>query len=548
MNINFFSLKDPALLIDSQNQIITSNSSFNELFEDDYKKERIIDDLIKNNENFLYSIDGEEYLILFLSLNDIAKKIMIMINMKYIGNVIKDTETFKSMQDDFFNILGAIHDDFVIIDSNGVITHALPNFESLYGIPSQIAIGSTIFDMEKQKIFNPSVAARVLKSKKTETMLQYTGANKYLMCTAIPIKDKNDNIIKVISYTRDITKYESLEMEYNNLEKTLKLYSAELEELRTYRAIPSIIGTDPSFKRIIAMIQKIAKFDASVLFLGESGVGKSMFAKLMHSQSNRSSGPFIEIHCSTIPENLIESELFGYEKGAFTGANKEGKIGLIELSNKGTLFLDEIGDLPPHIQVKLLKVIQEKKIIHIGGVSEKIVDFRLITATNRDLERMVKNGDFREDLFYRLHIMTFRIPSLRERKDDIFPLCEYFIKKITAKHNISRALSNTTLDYLIEYKWPGNIRELENIIERLVLTSDDYLITPDDLPASIKSQEFSSIIGENSLKTILEKIEKQVVINSFEKHGTTIGVAKALGISQPSASIKINKYCKIEKN
>ena len=157
---------------------------------------------------------------------------------------------------------------------------------------------------------------------------------------------------------------------------------------------------------------------------------------------------------------------------------------------------------------------------------------------------MVENGEFREDLFYRLNVITFRIPSLRERKDDIFPLCDYFIQKITSKHSVSRALSSRTLDYLIGYDWPGNIRELENVIERLVLTSEDYLITPDDLPVSIRSEEFTAIGGENSLKEILERVEKQVIIDSFKKHKTTIGVAKALGISQPSASVKISKYCK----
>ncbi len=549
MIINFLNLKIPAGLIDTQNNIINLNEAFLDIIENsDEKRLMLYDLIIKNNPLFLYSIKNEEYLFIVLNLSDPTKKIIILITTNKIGNIIKETEIFKSMQNDFFNILGAIHDDFVIINSCGVITHALPNFELLYGIPSQEAIGKTVYEMEKRKIFNPSVAARVFKSKKAETMLQYTGANKYLMCTAIPIMDKYNNIEKVISYTRDITKYETLEMEYNNLEKTLKLYSAELEELRTYKSIPSVIGIDHSFQKIISMIQKIAKFDASVLFLGESGVGKSMFAKLMHSQSSRASGPFIEIHCSTIPENLIESELFGYEKGAFTGANKEGKMGLIELANKGTLFLDEIGDLPNQIQVKLLKVLQEKKITHIGGISEKTVDFRLITATNKDLETMVKKGDFREDLFYRLNVITFRIPSLRERKDDIFPLCDYFIQKITLKHNISRSISNRTLDYLINYHWPGNIRELENVIERLVLTSEGYLITPEDLPAPIRSEDFSTIIGENSLKEILEKVEKQVVLDALKKHKTSIGVAKALGISQPSASLKINKYCKSKKN
>ena len=367
--------------------------SSRKFFGNDDEIEITLSNLIQKDDNpfflYMYTFDDEEYLFVSINMSDFVKKIVVLINIKNIGDILKETKVFRSLQDDFFNMLGAIHDDFVIINNQGIITHALSNFELLYGISSQEAIGKTVYEMEKRKIFNPSVAAWVFKSKKPETMLQYTGANKYLMCTAIPILDKNNDVIKVISYTRDITKYKSLELEYTNLEKTLKLYSAELEELRTYKAIPSIIGIDPAFQRIISMIQKISKFDASVLFLGESGVGKSMFAKLMHSQSMRASGSFIEIHCSTIPENLIESELFGYEKGAFTGANKEGKMGLIELADKGTLFLDEIGDLPKQVQVKLLKVLQEKKITHIGGVSERSVDF---SPDYCDKQRSKKHG------------------------------------------------------------------------------------------------------------------------------------------------------------
>ena len=446
----------------------------------------------------------------------------------------------------FFKILEAMYDDCVIIDKDGVLEAVLPNFEAIYGLPASQAIGQTVYAMEEKGIFNPSIAARVLKSGEQETTLQVTSNGKYLMCTAIPIKDRDGNLQKVVSYSRDVTKYESLLKEHEKLKEMLSAYTSEIEQLRQEQNIPPhIIHDSDVLRKIIAQISRIAKFDSNVLITGESGVGKSMYAKLIHSLSARKNGPFIEINCGTIPENLLESELFGYERGAFTGANREGKHGLVELADGGTLLLDEIGDLPLHMQVKLLKVIQTQQITRVGGTRERAVDFHLIAATNRKLDAMVESGTFREDLFYRLNVIAIDVPPLREHKDDIFRLTMHFMDKICEKYAIKRTISNKVMDAFAEYDWPGNIRQLENVVERMLLSADGYVVKLEQLPPALRSRKGGqgyNVETQGTLKEMMESVERRIFTDYYAKYGSTTKVAKALGISQPSASIKLSKY------
>lgn len=492
----------------------------------------------------------EEYLLL-TNLSDQENRLdVFLVPMEFIDPAVSHSSSVKKVEQVFYDILESIHDDFVIINKNGVIEKVLPNFQEMYGISAEEAVGKTVYEMEERKIFNPSIAIRVMKSKKRETILQLTGANKYLMCTAIPIMDKEGNIQRIISYTRDMTKYEALKKEYSNLEQTLAAYSTQLGQLREERKENSkIIGSSTAIRNVIDTIDKVAKFDANVLLTGESGVGKTLFAEAIHSASGRQDAPFITINCGAIPENLLESELFGYEKGAFTGASNEGKPGLIELSHKGVLFLDEIGDLPLHMQVKLLKVIQDKKVTRVGGIKEKQVDFRLIAASNKDILDLINQEKFREDLYYRINVISIHIPPLRERPEDVFPLATHFLERFGEKYEVKHILNNTAMSYLEQYSWPGNARELANVIERLVITEEEYVITENNLPTHIYNRknipEYD--IKDRTLKSILEEVEKDVLIRSYREHGTTMAVAKALGISQPSASVKLSKYLKGKK-
>ncbi len=301
-----------------------------------------------------------------------------------------------------------------------------------------------------------------------------------------------------------------------------------------------------NMQKIEDTIKKIAPFDTTVLLMGESGVGKNRYAKMIHGLSQRREKPYVVIDCGAIPGNLLESELFGYEKGAFTGANANGKRGLIEMAHGGTLVLDEIGDLPLPLQVKLLKVIQEKKITRLGGMLEKAIDFRLIAATNKDLSLSVELGAFRKDLLYRINVISITIPPLRERREDVPSLINDFLEQFNLKYGIQRKFSPKAMEFMKNYSWPGNVRELQNIVERVLLTADGAVITEDTLPPEIYSKVALSKyeIGEKTLKEILEEVEKSVLLEAYERYGTTTRVAQVLGISQGSVSLKLNKYKK----
>jgi transcriptional regulator with PAS, ATPase and Fis domain len=290
------------------------------------------------------------------------------------------------------------------------------------------------------------------------------------------------------------------------------------------------------------LVEQISDTEATVVITGETGVGKSRTARKIHKQSSRSEKPFVEINCATIPENLIESELFGYEGGAFTGANAKGRIGKIEMSDGGTLFLDEIGELPIAMQTKFLHVIQEKKITRVGGVKSVDVNFRLIVATNRDIYKDVKAGAFREDLFYRLNVIPIYIPPLREHKEDILPLIAGFLEYFNKKYKKNVAFSEDTIATLEMQEWPGNIRQVENLVERMVITARDDIVVPSHLPNEMGILKQDTEIEITSLKLAMEEYERKLFVNLYKKYHTSVAIGQALKISQSSAVRKLRQY------
>jgi Nif-specific regulatory protein len=291
------------------------------------------------------------------------------------------------------------------------------------------------------------------------------------------------------------------------------------------------------------MLQQVAPSDASVLISGESGTGKELIAAEIVRLSKRSGNPFLKINCAALPESIIESELFGHEKGSFTGAVQQRK-GRFELADKGTIFLDEIGDLPPQIQVKLLRVLQEREIERVGGTQTIKIDVRLIAASNKNLESEMREGRFREDLFYRLNVFPLRLPPLRERKSDIMLLADYFTEKYSEKNGkLIKRISSPAIDLLTSYSWPGNIRELENCIERAVILSTDSVIHSYNLPPSLQSAVSTHTEPVTTLEAALSRLEKELIIEALTISGGNMSAAAHnLGISDRQIGLRIHHY------
>ncbi len=340
------------------------------------------------------------------------------------------------------------------------------------------------------------------------------------------------------------------------IDKALELRNLKREnkslkkELKTRYGFENIVGSSKAMQDVFRLVEKVADTDSTVLITGESGTGKELIAHAIHYASDRKDGPFIPVNCAAIPEELLESELFGHEKGAFTHAIKT-RIGRFELANKGTIFLDEIGEMSPSLQVKLLRVLQERKFERVGGVKTISVDIRVVSATNQDLEIAVKEGRFREDLFYRLNVIPIHVPPLRERRSDIPLLSKYFLKKYcSGKKKGVEGITDETLDILTRYDWPGNVRELENIMERMVILANGKMITKDDLPYQIIEKTVGSpggaIAGDIaipedglSLSQAVSELEKRLILLALERTG---------GVKNRAAKLlKMNRTTLIEK-
>lgn len=457
--------------------------------------------------------------------------------------VFEKPESLFKIHPKIIPLFESIVDDIVISDGDGVILYISPTFKELYGVAEEEVLGKTVFEVEEKKIVSPSVSTIALKKRKKVTIVQENREGRKFVVTAVPVLNEENKIQGVISYNRDVHEYLELKERYKKLENKVIRFSSEIRELRQKEMrFPNIIAKSVQMKNVLNLSIKVAAVDINLIITGESGVGKNLIAKFIHNHSARKKGPFIEISCGAIPETLLESELFGYEPGSFTGARKEGKTGMIELAEKGTLLLDEIGELPLQLQVKLLKVLQEKKLTKIGGIEPVKINFRLIAATNRDLVKLVKEGLFREDLYYRLNVVPIKIPPLRERQGDLLLLITHFLERSNQHYQKQKTLSSQAMDILLKYEWPGNVRELENLVERIVITSDQEHIYADELPNEIKSLPWISSSEGITLPRAREILEKQMVQKAYDRLKTTIGVAKALGISPASASRKIKKH------
>jgi len=441
----------------------------------------------------------------------------------------------------FRAMINSISDGIYITDSEGYCIAHNDAFLRITGIPINVVRRhvSTLLD---DNLISDSVTIEVIHSgQRVSKVISYPSGCEALV-TGNPSFDEEGNLINVVCEVRDLSELSTLKDEL----KCSKLLNKQYREIlinydpTVTNASQKITARDPKMQSMLDALPRIGDSDATVLIYGESGVGKGLIASLLHEHSSRNAkGKFIKVDCSAIPSSLIESELFGYEGGAFTGARREGKAGLLDQANHGTAFLDEIGELPLFLQVKLLSVLQDHKILRVGGTTPLSMDIRFVCATNRDLEKMVDEGTFRKDLYYRLNVIPVAIPPLRERREDIFGLTLSFLDKFCKKYHRSLSFVPEAMDCLYEYSWPGNVRELENVVERLVVLSQTGLIEKADLPEKIRQASQVVVLTDPSrfnerkvipLKAAVAATERQLIERALQQNKHLGPTAQALGI------------------
>lgn len=451
---------------------------------------------------------------------------------------------------EFFNISDAIGYGVYILDEELKITRANKSYLALTGMWEKEFLGKDIHTVTNEYFVNTrTVAMEALKTgRPAEGLGRPKRTDRDLLVTSIPLLNEDHQVSKVVTILMDVTKLVKLQKKLDkNLEKT-EIFEHEINYYRTReKQIQLLMGKNEYVERIKNLITQVAPVDTTVLISGETGVGKEVVSREIHTRSNRCNFPYIKVNCAAIPASLMESELFGYEKGAFTGADNKRKLGLFETANNGTILLDEIGEMPIPLQTKLLRVLQEKEITRLGGTQPVPIDVRVIAATNKDLLKEIEDNNFRKDLYYRLCVIPIEIPPLRERLDDVQQLAEHFMDTFNRKYSMTKKLSPKAVEVLKNYDWPGNVRELENIIERLIVITKSNLID-EDVVSPVVCGRLSSHKEEEkqtgqvtTLKDAVQKIEKQMIEEALNDTGSSYKAAEKLGIDQSTIFRKAKK-------
>lgn len=444
--------------------------------------------------------------------------------------------------------LEASFDGFWICDKKGKVVQVNKAAERLNSLEGVTVVGRNVTDLVKEGYYDQSVTLKVLKSKKTETVMVKPPNGKKLLATGTPMFDALGEIRYVIVNVRDITVLEELREKLEETEALSKRFRTEVSKLYTMKDLKKkIIYCSPQMESVISYASRAATTDATILLTGESGVGKGLLSELIHLFSDRRFGPFFSINCAMLPPDLIESELFGYVAGAFTGALSQGKPGLVEMADRGTLLLDEIGDLPISLQAKLLEFLETRSFTHVGGVKKENVDVRIICATNKELEQEVSNKKFRADLYFRLNAVPIDIPPLRSRTEDIPILISHFLKFYNQKHSKRISLTANAINYLFKFDYLGNVRELKHLIERVVVLAEkDQVDVPEldalNLGTQSSSTDYFKIPTGVSFETAKEIFEKELIQKTLKNAGNQKSAARLLNVNQSTISRKMKKY------
>jgi PAS domain S-box-containing protein len=452
-------------------------------------------------------------------------------------------------------LIESVQDGMFIADAEGYYIMANQAFEDISGINREEMIGRHTTYMIENNWVPTAVNLDVIKDHQSRSRLIQYPSGKQLLVTAAMLWRDDGRPAAVVSTLRDLTELNRINEQLKNSQVMIEKFKQRIDYLEEKLGGSNkfFVGQSTEFRRILSLAKKVARSDATVLITGLSGVGKDVLAQFIHYQSRRkSAGTFVKVDCASLPANLLESELFGYESGAFTDARTCGKQGTFELANGGTLFLDEIGEFPYELQSKLLNVLQDRQIRRLGGLAAIPIDVRIIAATNMDLDQMVKERKFRQDLYYRLNVIPMHITPLNERREDILPMIKHFLKIYNQNYNTSKFLSIDALNALMNYDWPGNVREVRNTIERIVVTSTDDMVTMHDLPIEIKKlskvNHFNDLHPqghprmEGPLKQHVEAFERELIRRTLDSTASLAEAASQLDIDISTLTRKKRKY------
>jgi len=470
--------------------------------------------------------------------------------LKDLEAIAKAFDSYNALYRQLKAVFDASPDGIWVCDGDGTVLNVNPASEKFLGINSYEMVGKNMKDIVAQGVVDRSATLEALATKRQVNVMQYVSkVKKHLLLTGTPIMDDDGNIELVVANERDITKLNDLMKELEVSRSVTEKYKDELAELSMLELKKQeVVAESEKMRQVLRFALKLGNLESSnIMILGESGTGKGLLAKFIHKNSKRKKKPFIQINCAALPESLLEAELFGYEKGAFTGARQQGKMGLFELAQGGTLFLDEIGDLPLSVQAKLLTYLDDHEIMHLGGLKPIKIDCIVVAATNRNLDLLVKQKKFRQDLYYRLNTFTINIPPLRERREDIFELANYSLKKYNKEYSFTKRLSPHALEALQSYPFPGNVRELKSVMKKAVVMSES-----DTLDGFILNQlgggadSWADVVKNeprfSDLNQKLDEVEMEILKNAATHCKSTRQMARYLGISQPSIVRKLKKY------
>lgn len=451
------------------------------------------------------------------------------------------------MRELFESVVESSRDGIYITDGRADTIIVNRSYEQITGLKRAQLLGRNVRELVETGVIDRSGTLMALERRAPVTIEQKFNNGKRAIVTSVPCFDENGRITLVVTNVGDITEAHDPRGKPAGQDEPYRQRHFENGTAREQNiSTNTLVAVDENMLRCMRLVQKVVSTDAIVLLLGETGVGKEVIASYIHESSDRAGNSLVRVNCGAIPPHLVESELFGYEKGAFTGAHNGGKPGLFEVADKGTIFLDEVGDLPMDTQVKLLRVMQEKEIQRVGAIKPRKIDVRILAATNRSLERMVEENAFRKDLYYRINVFPITIPSLRERPLDIIPLAEMFLREFNQKYAENKELPPFAQLLLRSYDWPGNVRELRNVIERAVILSTGQVISPFDLsiPQAGASENGKAIPqdGPIDLKKALENIEADYILRAYDKHRNVRRAAKSLSMDAATYVRKRKKY------